>query len=161
VTDSSGRQPILFVLVGVSGSGKSTWITNQLWAGRCAIVSTDEHVEAYARSVGKTYTEVFKEFMPQAVKMMAQQVERAVALGVDIIWDQTSTTVASRAKKFAMTPGYRKIAVVFPTPDRAELQRRLSGRPGKVIPEDVVEQMIDGYVKPTLDEGFDEIWAGV
>ena len=51
--------PKLYVLVGVPGSGKSTWVANQQWTEDCARVSTDEYVEMYAQSVGKTYTEVF------------------------------------------------------------------------------------------------------
>jgi tRNA uridine 5-carbamoylmethylation protein Kti12 len=57
-----------------------------------------------------------------------------------------------------MLPDYYAIAVVFPTPDHAELQRRLASRPGKTIPEGVVEQMIAQYEEPTELEGFREIW---
>jgi predicted kinase len=153
-------QPTLYVMVGVPGSGKSTWIDAQDWTKNCVVVSTDSFVESYARSVGKTYTEVFEEYMPTSVKLMTEQVKSAVAENKDIVWDQTSTTVASRVKKFVMTPGYRKIAVVFPTPDRDELKRRLECRSGKVIPERVITMMIDGWQDPTLDEGFDEIWIG-
>jgi len=153
--------PTLYVLVGVPGSGKSTWINAQDWAKDCAIVSTDQYVEAYARSVNKTYSEVFKEFMPKAVDLMAQAVVDARSARRDIIWDQTSVTLSSRKKKFVMLPDYRKIAVVFRTPETTELDRRLKSRPGKDIPAEVVQQMIDNYDPPTEDEGFDEIWYAV
>jgi predicted kinase len=114
-----------YILVGVPGSGKSTWIENQKsWAQDCAIISTDYHVEEYARSVGKTYSEVFEEYMPTAVRLMADNVVTARNYDFNIIWDQTSTTVASRAKKFRMLPDYQHIAVVFRTPSAGELQRR-------------------------------------
>jgi len=115
-------------------------------------------VEDYARSVGKTYSEVFTEYMPKAVDLMVEQVVNARKLGHDIIWDQTSTTIASRTRKFNMLPDYEHIAVVFATPEKAELERRLASRPGKEIPADVIEQMIDGFEMPTEDEGFTEIW---
>ena len=95
--------------------------------------------------------------MPTAVKLMASQVVQAREAGLDIIWDQTSTTKASRAKKIRMLPEYHAIAVVFLTPDRGELDVRLSGRPGKHIPKNVVDSMINGFEMPTEEE-FNEIW---
>lgn len=148
----------LYVLVGVPGSGKSTWAMNQDWASDCAYVSTDKHVETHAKLLDMTYSEVFNDFMPSAVKMMAAEVELAREAGKDIIWDQTSTTIASRARKFRMLPDYYAIAVVFPVPDMHELNRRLNNRPGKVIPHFVLQNMIDGWEEPTMEEGFKEIW---
>lgn len=148
----------LYVLVGVPGSGKSTWVKNQDWAQDIPVVSTDRFVDEYAVSVGKTYSEVFEEYMPVAVKLMANQVEICRANKKDIIWDQTSTTLASRKRKFNMLPNYYKIAVVFKTPDADELAKRLASRPGKEIPADVVNNMIADFDVPSEDEGFDEVW---
>jgi predicted kinase len=150
--------PKLYILVGIPGSGKSTWIKNQEWAKECVYVSTDLFVEDHARNVGKTYSEVFDEYMPTAVNMMVAQVAEARDDDKDIIWDQTSTTVTSRVKKFHMLPNYYKIAIVFKTPGPTELKRRLKSRPGKVIPQRVIIQMIEYWEDPTLEEGFDEIW---
>lgn len=148
----------LYVLVGVPGSGKSTWVKSQKWADQCVVVSTDEFVEDYAKECGQTYSEVFDEYMPTAVKLMADKVVRARDAGKDIIWDQTSTSVATRAKKFRMLPDYYKIAVVFRKPDDEELKKRLASRPGKKIPWSVIEQMHGNWEEPTEDEGFNEIW---
>lgn len=148
----------LYVLVGVPGSGKSTWVKNQKWADQCVIVSTDEFVEDYAKECGQTYSEVFDDYMPTAVKLMADKVVRAREAGKDIIWDQTSTSVATRAKKLRMLPDYYKIAVVFNKPDDEELKRRLASRPGKNVPWAVIDQMWGSWEDPTEEEGFDEIW---
>ena len=147
-----------YQLVGVPGSGKSTWIDSQDWALSCARVSTDKWVEIYAKEVGKTYSEVFAEFMPTAVDLMAKEVVAAREMNRDIIWDQTSTTLASRTRKFNMLPDYEHIAVVFKTPDKKELDRRLASRPGKEIPDHVIRSMIENFDMPTVDEGFTEIW---
>jgi predicted kinase len=150
--------PTVYVLVGVPGSGKSTWIKNQDWTQNCAIVSTDAFVEQEAQRQGKTYNEVFNDYMPTAVELMADQVVAAREAGQDIIWDQTSTTVASRRKKFNMLPNYHAVAVVFYTPSHTELERRLASRPGKNIPWNVMQGMISSLKLPTEEEGFDEIW---
>jgi predicted kinase len=150
----------LYVLVGVPGSGKSTWIKNQNWSKDIPVVSTDKFVEDYAKEQGKTYSEVFDEYMPIAVKLMANQVLICQVNKLDIIWDQTSTSISTRAKKIRMLPEYYKIAVVFKTPTTSELQKRLASRPGKTVPWEVVSDMAQKLETepPSKDEGFDEIW---
>ncbi len=150
--------PKCYQLVGVPASGKSTWVDSQSWALTCAKVSTDKWVEIYAKEVGRTYSDVFTDFMPTAVDLMAKEVVIARGMGRDIIWDQTSTTVKSRKKKFNMLPNYEHIAVVFKTPEHKELMRRLFSRPGKEIPDHVIASMIASFEMPTLEEGFTEIW---
>lgn len=150
--------PKCYQLIGVPASGKTTWYQNQDWAISYAYISTDKWVEIFAKEIGSTYSKVFTDFMPTAVECMAKEVINARAMGRDIIWDQTSTTVKSRAKKFAMLPDYDHIAVVFKTPEHNELNTRLMSRPGKDIPEHVITSMISNFKMPSLDEGFKEIW---
>jgi predicted kinase len=149
-----------YVLVGVPGSGKSTWIKNQEWAKDIPVVSTDNFVEAHAKEVGKTYSEVFDEYMPIAVKLMANQALVCQANRLDIIWDQTSTTIGSRRRKFntLSKKQYEFIAVVFSTPPREVLEARLASRPGKNIPMTVMTRMIEGFDPVEEAEGFKEIW---
>jgi predicted kinase len=150
--------PRCYQLIGVPGSGKSTWVSNQDWALGLTVVSTDNFVEDYAKTQGKTYSEIFDDYMPTAVDLMCKVVVHAREHGHDIIWDQTSTSVKSRARKFRMLPDYEHIAVVFKTPDEEELSRRLSSRPGKNIPAHVMRSMIDHFEMPDEEEGFKEIW---
>jgi predicted kinase len=154
--------PRCYQLIGVPASGKSTWYKNQDWFGEDKkdhkYVSTDEHVEGYAQDQGKTYSEVFEEYMPTAIKQMMINVNMADAFQLDVVWDQTSTTVKSRARKFNALSNYEHIAVVFGIPDLEELKLRLASRPGKEVPWDVVQSMIDNFEMPTLEEGFIEIW---
>jgi predicted kinase len=147
-----------YQLIGVPGAGKSTWIKEQIWALGLTVVSTDAFVEDYARECGSTYSEVFEEYMPRAVELMANQVVFAREHGHTILWDQTSTTVKSRARKFNMLPDYEHIAVVFRTPNLDELKERLANRAGKDVPWPVVQGMIYCWDEPTLEEGFKEFW---
>ena len=148
----------LYVLIGVPGSGKSTWANSQEWAKDCAYISTDGYVERFAQRLGATYNDVFETVMPRAIRLMTRAVHRARREGKDILWDQTSTTVKSRKNKFRMLPDYYAIAVVFRTPDAAEWERRLASRPGKSIPKFVLDNMVKNWQEPTEEEGFKEIW---
>ena len=150
--------PKCYQLIGVPGAGKSTWVKDQIWALGLTVVNTDAFVEDYARECGSTYSEVFEEYMPRAVELMANQVVFAREHGHTIVWDQTSTTIKSRARKFNMLPDYDHIAVVFRTPDLDTLRQRLAGRIGKDVPWEVVQSMIDNWEEPTEEEGFKEIW---
>lgn len=149
--------PVCYQLVGVPGAGKSTWVKNQTRLLGLTIVSTDYWVEQYAKSQDMTYSDVFEVTMPYAIEQMLEQVRLASKYNHSIVWDQTSTTIASRKKKFNMLPNYEHVAVVFITPSRDELDVRLSGRPGKHVPKNVVDSMIAGFQMPTLEEGFKEI----
>jgi predicted kinase len=148
----------VYVLVGVPGSGKSTWVANQLWAKDCVYVSSDQLIEEEAARQGKTYNDIFKGYVNTAVFLMLEQVVAAREEGKDIIWDQTSVSVKSRKKKFQMLPDYEHIAVVFDTPPASELMRRLASRPGKDIPWEIVSSMINNFEMPTEEEGFKEVW---
>ena len=150
--------PKCYQLIGVPGAGKSTWIKDQIWALGLTVVSTDAFVEEYAREHGKTYSQVFSDYMPIAVRLMANQALICQANELDVIWDQTSTTVVSRIRKFNTLPKYEHIAIVFRTPDLDVLKERLASRPGQPIPWEVVQGMINNFEMPTEEEGFKEIW---
>lgn len=148
----------VYVLVGVPGAGKSTWVENQLWAKDCVYVSSDKLIEEEAERQGLTYNDVFKDYINEAISLMLDQVLAARDEGRDIIWDQTSVSVKSRKKKFQVLPDYEHIAVVFETPDRVELEKRLASRPGKSIPWEIVDSMISNFEMPSEEEGFKEVW---
>lgn len=149
--------PTAYFLVGVPASGKSTWVTQQDLVKDFVYVSSSLYVEDEAFKAGTTYSEIFSSSIKGAIVKMLEDVEWAVTLQRDIIWDQTSTTSASRVKKFKFTPDYKKVAVVFKTPDAEEHSARLASRKDKQIPKDVIEKMISEFEIPTLEEGFDEI----
>ena len=158
LNEEGRNMPKVYMLVGVPGAGKSTWLTSQDWAKDIPVVSSDRFIDEYAQAQGKTYNEVFEEYAPVAMRLMNNQVDVCKANGSDIIWDQTNTTVKSRKSKLAKLEGYEKIAVMFRTPDIVEHRRRLESRPGKAIPANIMTVMINGLQEPTEEEGFKEIW---
>ncbi len=149
---------MIYLFTGQPGSGKTTWYNNQEWNKDCKYISTDKFIEDYALTQNKTYSEVFQEYMPTAINLMCEQVILAKNNNKNIIWDQTSTTILSRRKKFHMLPNYYHIAVVFKIPNYEVLKHRLNNRPGKIIPDEVVTDMISNWQEPSEQEGYKEIW---
>ena len=149
--------PKLFMLIGVPGSGKSTWIRSR--NHDAVIASTDDKIEAAAAAQGKTYNEVFDAEIKAANAAMREDVKQAVKDKRDIIWDQTNLTAKTRRGKMGQVPkSYERIALFFPTPDGEELQRRLASRPGKTIPAHVIASMLASLQPPMIDEDFDAIY---
>lgn len=149
---------ICYQLIGVPGSGKTTWAKDQDWFAKCAYISSDKWIDIFAEQTGLTYSEAFPAFIETANQCMLKELEIAQQGNRDIIWDQTSISNKSRKKKFSILPNYDHIAVVFLTPEYQELKKRLNSRPGKVIPANVMEKMIADFEIPGSDEGFTEIW---
>jgi predicted kinase len=160
------KQPTLYMLVGLPGSGKSTWInrkTDKIGYPHI-VLSTDEYIESEALREGKLYHEVFKEYIKDAEKFMQEDLETGIRKDIDIYWDQTNLTAKTRAKKLAKIPAhYKKIVVVFEIPEE-EIKRRLEKRKnetGKFINPGIVENMLKTYERPTLggfsQEDFDEM----
>ena len=153
------KMPIAYILIGVPGSGKSTWVDNAEFTTDTAHISSDYFIEEYADLHSTTYTLIFKEYVATANKLMFDEALEAISQGIDIVWDQTNTTISSRKKKLGMLKDYHKIAVVFKIPEPEELKQRLESRQHwKEIPDDVMEIMITKFQKPTIEEGFDDIW---
>ena len=145
------------MMIGVPGSGKSTWIKKHN-AGGTMVASSDSFLDSKAELEGSTYNDVFKKYIKAANNYATQVAKQAIDMNLDLIWDQTNVSKKSRAPKLAMIPDhYEKIAVVFPTPAPDELQKRLASRPGKTIPPNIVMAMASSLEQPTADEGFDRI----
>ena len=157
------RQPEILLMVGVPGSGKSTLLAKMIQKRdeldyKYHVASSDDLIEAYAKSQGKTYSEVFAEYIGKANHMFERGIKEAAKNGLDIIVDRTNISRSSRAKVMSLVPGfYFRTAVVVGTPPREVLDARLSNRPGKFIPSGVIDRFLTSYVEPTYEEGFNHI----
>ena len=148
--------PTLYMLVGVPASGKSTWAKNN--RGSALVASSDDYIEKQAEKMGSTYNDVFDDYIKAANTHAIATAKKAFSDNMDLIWDQTNLTKNGRRNKLKMVPkDYKKVAVFFPTPHLDVLKNRLSSRPGKNIPDYVMNSMVKTIEKPTAEEGFDEV----
>lgn len=153
------NKPTVMMLIGVPGSGKSTWVDKFLSthsSDSWHVYSTDTWIEQVAAEEGKTYNDVFKDVIGPATSLANSMLGLVINNGLNVVWDQTNISRKSRAAKLAKFGSkYEKVAVYFPTP--RDIEARLASRPGKIIPDNIIESMISGLEVPTFDEGYERI----
>ena len=153
-------KPICYFLVGVPGSGKSTWMAPILKKfPNTVLVSSDQYIEQAAAKAGKTYGEVFQNEIKSATAKMNASIDAAVKQQKDIIWDQTNLTPESRRKKISRLTGYDIVAVCFEisAPELARRQIKRKAESGKEVPAHIIQSMLNQYVRPTTSEGFSKV----
>lgn len=148
-----------YMMIGLPALGKSTFIKN-LKTEDNWIYSTDMYIDAIAEDNGITYSEAFESNIAAATAFNEQKLKTILQLGKDVIWDQTNLGLGKRSKiiKHMTKAGYvvKGICLLPPSnsKDNQEWQRRLTSRPGKVIPISVLANMLENFKIPTLEEGF-------
>jgi predicted kinase len=154
-------KPTAFMLIGVPGSGKSTWAEPFLLREGYALVSSDAYIERIAASLGKTYGDVFKDTIGEATKWMEAQFKAFTETGSKLIWDQTNLSMKTRRAKLnkLLEAGYDVTAVAFEMPADELEKRRVerAANTGKEIAPSILESMSQTYVRPTRLEGFKHV----
>lgn len=150
------------VLVGL-GSGKSTYLKHIRALTDVFVYSTDDYIEEKAAALGKTYSECWAELIKGAETVMNAGLVHALAAEKRIAWDQTNMSEKKRRSIINRVPRSYHLTCYCIAPPRndeewAELNLRLANRPGKVIPDTAIDNMIRSYVEPSLSEGFDYVF---
>lgn len=157
---------MITVLIGISGSGKSTY-ANKL---RQRICSTDRYVDMYAKAMGVSYEESFDQIQLLGLfgelnDMFYADIDDAIRLDEDFIIDRTNLTGGARRhlirKLRTISEKYNKPiiikGVVFDY-DKEKILSQLKKREeeeNKRIPEAVMEKQFIAFEPPIIEEGFD------
>lgn len=138
--------PLLTILVGIQGSGKSTWAKQQ----PCVVLSSDG-----LRQKFPTYNndEIFKELYKLANEFLEKD--------LNVIIDSTAITIKSRRKIFESIkiPCIKK-ALIFNTPFeicKERLIERNKQENSHKVPLEVQRKYLESFEVPFLEEGFDYI----
>ncbi|GCB51580.1 ATP-binding protein [Streptomyces sp. NL15-2K] len=117
------RGPVVYLLVGLTGSGKTTYARRRLESAGAARLSVDERVHARHGRYGVDYPErdYFALETPVVAEVREELVER-VATGQDVVLDHGLWTRAARDewKKLVEEAGGSPRLLYFPVP-REEL----------------------------------------
>ena len=144
----------LIMLIGIQGSGKTTYSKKLSKEYNAEVVSTDKVRQTYP---GIVESEVF----PTVYKLCAEKLKE----GNNVILDATHITPKVRKRTFDALDQYEveyeKIAVYLDTPVE-ECVRRVDIRnknPEELfIPLEVIESYGKNLIVPTKEEGFSEIY---
>lgn len=157
----------LFLMVGIPGSGKSTWIANQvdvLEPWQYKVISRDEIRFAMLKP-GEDYFSRENAVFAQFIK----SINDALAAGVQYIFvDATHLSPGSRMKVLhrLRVPASTTLAVeVFTTPLEVCLERNDKRTGLAKVPAASIKNMEAGFIYPTMEEftkyGFSsvKIWG--
>lgn len=157
--------PLCTVMVGLPATGKSTIVDGMYKDSDTWIYSTDMYIDAVAEENGITYNEAFESNIKAATEFNEKKLKTMISFGKDIIWDQVNGGISKRRKIInrMKQAGYDVNCYCIVPPEAGHLddlktwKRRLANRPGKVIPQEVLSNMYEKFVVPTIEEGFDSI----
>ena len=141
----------LFLMCGIPGAGKSTFLKSHIKKKNTAIISRD----LIRFSIVKPDEEYFSH-EDEVVKIFWEQINKALTEGKDVFVDQTSLTPKSRKWLLQHVAGYKHANVVWIDEDLETCLERNNKRRGTraYVPEDTIRRMYDQFVEPSLDEGF-------
>ena len=145
----------LYIAVGLPGSGKSTYAKNFIKGKDIEYLSSDELRAVYGKG------EDDQTVTPIVFGHIKRKVDEFLKDGKNVLVDATSVNRKERsdyintAKKY----GAKVVALVFKM-DRAGLIDRNKKRGeegGRVVPDWVIDKMLNKYEEPDFNEGIDTI----
>jgi predicted kinase len=150
--------PTLYVLIGIQGSGKSTWAKANAGRLEAVIVASDE-IRNELAAAGLDPTDMGDRVFATLEERLAEH----LAAGRSVIADATHARRAWREKEVAIARrfGARTVAIWFDLP-LAVCQARNARKPGgehwgdRIIPNAILRNMAEHFEPPGPDE-FDAI----
>ena len=154
--------PICEILIGLPACGKTTYVYKMYKDKHTFIYSTDDILEKIALEQNKSYDDVWADNFKNAQKQANEDLEKAINNKMDIVWDQTNLTKKKRSYiiERMQKSGYQIRGVHFIKPEEnsehyVEWRTRLDNRPGKTIPNHILNSMYETYQEPQIEEGFE------
>lgn len=147
----SKNKPVLYVMIGPAGSGKSTAAKN-LFQNAFRVCPDSIRKELFGDEADQRE--------PEKVFATAYaRIEDAMCYGFSVVFDATNTTAFARKKVLDCVDGIvcRKVAVYMNTP-LEECKRRNRAR-GRVVPDAVINRQYAQMLREasSIPEQFDEI----
>lgn len=144
----------LYILIGIPGSGKTTFAKKYLNKINTVLVSTDE----IRKKLTGTYS--FSTKTNERVFTTAKRIINDSLLnGFDVIFDATNTKKEYRKDfiKIAQDTNSDAIAFIFNTPLSICLKRNSARITEKRVPDDIIIKMANSNLNVGNNEGFSEI----
>ena len=137
----------LYMLIGIPGSGKSTWAKEKAETdSNIAICSSDAMRKE--RGLAEDDKTIFVDLHNKILQLLKD--------GKDVIYDATNINRKRRMNFLQTLPeNIKKIAVLFIVDPRLCKERQMIRE--RIVPEKVIDKMLLGFQLPGKYEGFDDI----
>ena len=144
------NKPNLYMLIGIPGSGKSTFAKLIQPVLNYKILSSDEYRKNMFGS------EDDQEHNSQIFTKLHEDMNDLLSKGENVCYDATNIKRSDR-KACLKSISYpcEKIAI-FIRCSVDEAKKRNSNR-DRIVPDEVIDKMYSNLIEPSIDEGFDEI----
>ncbi len=143
-------KPTLTLLVGVPGSGKTTWANKNHKENEVVLSSDLIRKELFNDETNQENNKlVFTTLYNRARELLKS--------GKSVIIDATNVTIKDRSralnnfKNFAVS----KVAIVFKT--ATDICKFRDKNRTRTVGEEVIDKFTEKFINPTKEEGFDEI----
>lgn len=146
----------IIITVGAPGSGKSTWIEKFKSSHPYINVLSSDKLRGI---LGKSEDD--QSVSADVFRYIEKEAENTIKDGNDVLIDATNMHLKARKPWVEIAKKYnaKLIAYVFLV-DRETLIKRNEKRGqsgGRNVPVDVIDKMLNNYVAPSKNEGFDEV----
>lgn len=142
----------LFMLIGLPGSGKSTWASNMCSTSNAVWLSSDRIREELFNDVNE------QRYNDKVFNTLTNRIIENLEWGRDVIYDATNTHRRRRMdflNKIPESINVNKVAVLFAIP--FENCCRRNNLRSRSVPESVIWKFYKGFQIPHISEGFDSI----
>jgi predicted kinase len=140
---------ILAVMVGISGSGKSTFASNLKTSLNAELVETDA-IRGELTGDPSDQTQNYKVF-----QIAKQRVENLLSQGKNVVIDATSVSVRDRKDWINIGKKHdAELRAYFINTSKEEAKRRNKTRE-RQVPDEVIDRQFSRLQMPKEEEGFD------
>ena len=145
----------LYIMCGIPGAGKSTFLKNHINPKTSIVVSRDE----IRFSILKPNEDYFSH-EDEVCNIFWDKINKALAEGKDVFADQTSLTPRSRKWLLTHVHGYKYVNIVWIDESIETCIKINELRLGSCsyVPKKVIYNMYKHFIEPTIDEGFHRVY---
>lgn len=144
----------LYIMCGIPGSGKSTWIKNHITSSEM-LVSRDTIRFNMVKENEPYFSkedEVWKEFI--------YRINHYLEMGYNVFADATHINTGARRKLLKEIKGNPTLAAIhITTPISLCLKRNVLREGRECVPESAIKRMYSQFEEPSFEEGFEIIYT--
>ncbi len=145
----------LFLMCGIPGAGKSTFLKKRIKKNSSVVISRDEIRFSIVRP-----DEDYFSHEDEVLQIFWEKINKNLAEGKNVFIDQTSLTPKSRKWLLEHVKGYDHANLIWIDEDIETCLERNEGRKGTraYVPRGVIRRMFSQFTEPSLEEGFFRIF---